>query len=63
MLRVVADFIYRDDPIKSGTTLPKTAFHAEHVWRGLVHSGHLEEWDGKDAGELSDERLGEDPQD
>ena len=62
MLRVVVDMIYRDDPIKTGTTLPKTAFHAEHIWQGLVHSGHLEEWDGQDAGELSDERPEQDPQ-
>lgn len=59
MLRVVADFTYRDDLIQAGKTLSKTAFHAEHVWQGLINSGHLEQWDGDDAGELSDQRLDE----
>lgn len=63
MLRVILGFIYRDDPIAVGTILPKTTFHEEHVWQGLVASGHLEEWDEEDAGEFSDDRSGEDPQD
>lgn len=62
-VRAVKAFTYRDAPIKAGEVLLKTDFHEEHVWQGLVASGHLEEWDEEDAGELSDDRSGQDPQD
>lgn len=61
-VRAIKAFTYRDAPIKAGEILLKTDFHEEHVWQGLVASGHLEEQDAGYAGKLSDKRLGEDPQ-
>jgi hypothetical protein len=61
-LRVVKAIVYRDAPVKVGVVMAKADFHEDHVWQALVASGHLEEQDGGNAGQLSHKRPDKDPQ-